>query len=298
MKEQVLKILFAASEAMPFASTGGLADVIGSLPAALISQGADVRVVIPMYSIIDVKYRETFEFLGSITVQLSWRRQYCGIFRTVYNGVIYYFIDNEYYFRRSSMYGNFDDGERYAFFSRAVLEIMPFIGFFPDILHTNDWQSALAAVYLKRRYCGFSSYNKIKSVHTIHNIDYQGIYDFFLLGDIFDLESADTGIMEYDGKINLTKGAVVCCDRLTTVSPRYSEEIQTEAFSGGLHHIIISSRDKVSGILNGIDTDYYNPMSDPVLCKPFDPDTLEGERLKIKRLFSVNSVCPKKKKLP
>lgn len=275
MIDKGIKVLFAASEALPFASTGGLADVIGSLPAFLVSRGVDARVIIPLYSSIDAKYRETFEFLGSITVQLSWRKQYCGIFRTVRDGVIYYFIDNEYYFRRMSMYGSFDDGERYAFFSRAILDIMPFIEFYPDILHTNDWQSALAVIYLKRKYYSFDNYNKIISVHTIHNIDYQGIYNLNDLGDIFDLESSDIGIVEYDGSINLTKGAIVCCDHLTTVSPRYSDEIQTETFSSGLHHIIISKRDKVSGILNGIDTVYYNPASDPALFKPFGSDALD-----------------------
>lgn len=275
MKNNNTKILFAASEALPFASTGGLADVIGSLPAVLVSRDIDARVVLPLYNSIDTKFRETFEFLGSITVRLSWRKQYCGVFRTVYNGVIYYFIDNEYYFRRMSMYGSFDDGERYAFFSRAVLDIMPFIDFFPDILHTNDWQSALAVIYLKRKYSVFNGYNKIISVHTIHNIDYQGSFELKDLGDIFDLESSDIGVVEYDGRINLTKGAVVCCDHLTTVSPKYAEEIQTETFSSGLHHIIIGNRDKVSGILNGIDTVYYNPESDPALYKPFGPDTLE-----------------------
>ncbi len=275
MIEKKLKVLFAASEALPFASTGGLGDVIGSLPAFLTSRGVDARVVIPLYSNIDNQYRKDFKLLGNITVQLSWRRQYCGIFHTERNGVQFYFIDNEYYFHRMSLYGSFDDGERYAFFSRAVLDIMPFINFFPDILHTNDWQSALTSVYLKRKYSNFADYKNILSVHTIHNIDYQGVYEIKDLGDIFDLEPSDLGIVEYSEKINLTKGAIVCCDHLTTVSPKYSEEIQTETFSSGLHHIIISKRGHISGILNGIDIDYYDPSSDTTLYKQYGPDALD-----------------------
>ena len=225
------KILFVGSEATPYASTGGLGDVLGSLPAALKKERGDdidIRVVIPMYTSISDAEREKMEKVCEFTVNLSWRQQYCGVWKCEKNGVIYYFIDNEYYFKRSSMYGSFDDGERYAFFCKAVLEMMPHIGFFPDILHAHDWQSALTVIYLKRKYRYFEEYSHMKAVYTIHNIEYQGIYGFEILSDVFCLDSWDRYIVEYDGCINLTKGAIVCCDKLTTVSPNYANEIQTE----------------------------------------------------------------------
>jgi starch synthase len=169
------KVLFVASEALPFASTGGLADVIGSLPAALCKKGIDARVVIPYYSSIKKKFKN-IEYLCDFNVRLSWRNQYCGIHTAKHNGVTYYFVDNDYYFDRASLYGSFDDGERYAFFSKAVLDMLPRIDFFPDILHTNDWQSALVGIYLKQIYRSESySYRPMRVVHSIHNTEYQGV---------------------------------------------------------------------------------------------------------------------------
>lgn len=251
--------------------------MIGSLPMALNEIGADARVVIPLYSTIKKQYREKMTFLGSITVRLAWRKQYCGVFMLEYRGVTFYFIDNEYYFKRESMYGSFDDGERYAFFSKAILDIMPFVGFMPDILHTNDWQTALASVYLKRKYCMFDSYRRIKSVHTIHNIDYQGQYSPEGLYDIFEIEECDRQIVDYNGFINLTKGAIVCCDSLTTVSPRYAQEIRTPTYASGLQYIINDCAGKLSGILNGIDVKYYDPSSDPVIAGNFSADDISGK---------------------
>lgn len=265
-----LKVLFAASEALPFASTGGLADVMGSLPAALIKENIDARVVMPLYDIINEKYKNSFEFICAATVKLSWRNLYCGIYKTTYNGVIFYFIDNEYYFKKPFLYGSFDDGERFAFFSKAVLDIMPHTDFFPDILNTNDWQSALAVIYLKQYYKNTVKYRDIKAVHTIHNIEYQGEYELSLMEDVFDISINDAYIVEYQGKLNLTKGAVVCCDKLTTVSPNYAEEIKTETFSHGLHYVLNSCGDKITGILNGIDTDRYKPTA-------FDKSDLSGK---------------------
>ncbi len=266
------KILFVGSEALPFAATGGLGDVLGSLPAALRRADADtdVRVVLPMYQVIAEKYKKDMTLCTEFTVSLSWRRQYCGVWQYRLGDVIYYFIDNEYYFKRSSLYGSFDDGERYAFFCKAVMEMMPLIGFMPDVLHCHDWQSALCVIYLKRKYCYLEAYSQMKVVYTIHNIDYQGIYNFDILGDIFCLDSWDRYVVEYDGCINLTKGAIVCCDKLTTVSPGYAREIQTEFYSSGLYHILRMYKDKITGIINGIDTDYYNPAADDGEALPFD----------------------------
>lgn len=274
-ENKALKLLFVGSEATPFAATGGLGDVLGSLPAALKrerGENIDIRVVIPMYTSIAQSERDKMEKVCEFTVNLSWRQQYCGVWKCEKDGVIYYFIDNEYYFKRSSMYGSFDDGERYAYFCKAVLEMMPHIGFFPDVLHAHDWQSALSVIYLKRKYRYFEEYSQMKAVYTIHNIEYQGIYGFEILSDVFCLDSWDRYIVEYDGCINLTKGAIVCCDKLTTVSPNYANEIQTEYYSSGLHYILAMNRDKITGIINGIDYDNYNPETDPELKRHFSAD--------------------------
>ena len=287
------KILFVGSEAVPFAATGGLGDVLGSLPAALKRERGeeiDIRVVIPMYTSVSENYRDSLEKVAEFTVNLSWRQQYCGVWKCEKEGVIYYFIDNEYYFKRPTLYGSFDDGERYAYFCKAVLEMMPRIGFFPDILHAHDWQSALSVIYLKRKYRYFDEYSKIKSVYTIHNIEYQGIYGFEILGDVFCLDSWDRYIVEYDGAINLTKGAIVCCDKLTTVSPNYAKEIQTEYYSNGLHYILAMNRDKITGIVNGIDYGYYNPETDSELRRHYSADnqTQKAEdKLDVQRIFGL-----------
>ena len=181
------KVLFAAAEALPFISTGGLADVVGSLPAALVQKGVDARVVIPLYGTMNEKFRSQLTLLKEIEVQLSWRKQYCGIYTAQHNGVTFYFIDNEFYFKRSALYGSFDDGERFAFFSKCVLDIMPHIDFFPDVLHANDWQTALSVIYLRCNYGHIQEYQKIRTVYSIHNIAYQGIYNLGTMGDIFGL---------------------------------------------------------------------------------------------------------------
>ena len=287
------KILFVGAEGRPFAATGGLGDVLGSLPAALhrADGNVDVRVVIPMYKVISEKYKQRSRLVAEFTVQLSWRRQYCGVWAYKYGDITYYFIDNEYYFKRQSLYGSFDDGERYAYFCKAVMEMLPKIDFMPDVLHCHDWQSALCVIYLKRKYCYLEDYSAMKAVYTIHNIDYQGIYNFDILGDIFCLDSWDRYVVEYDGCINLTKGAIVCCDALTTVSPRYAEEIQTEYYSSGLHHILKMNKDKIRGIINGIDTDYYNPETDKSIVKNYSLDTIGDKvenKLALQKTFGLS----------
>ena len=185
-----MKLLFVGAEALPFASTGGLADVLGSLPAALKrakGDDLDIRVVMPLYQTISEKYRSEMVKVTEFYVQLAWRSQYCGVFSYELDGVTYYFIDNLYYFSRGNLYGNFDDGERFAFFSMAVMEMMGKIGFYPDVLHAHDWQSALTVIYLRTKYSGVREYQNIRAIYTIHNIDYQGIYDFSILGDVFGL---------------------------------------------------------------------------------------------------------------
>ncbi len=272
------KILFVASEARPFIATGGLADVIGSLPQAIATDPTyDVRVVLPLYSDIKEDQRRKMSFMGNIFVALGWRNQYCGVFTCVENGVTYYFIDNEYYFKRSGCYGYYDDGERFAFFSRSVLEIMPFIGYYPEVLHCHDWQAALSAIYLKTEYCVRSEYQNIRALFTIHNIEYQGKYSLDILEDLFGISPSFKGLLEYQGSINLMKGAIECCERFSTVSPTYAKEIQTAQYAHGLQDIICKNANKLTGILNGIDVNSYNAEKDTALFKNFTEEDFSGK---------------------
>ena len=267
------KILFVASECTPFIATGGLAEVIGSLSKALAATGRfDVRVVIPLFSDIKKEYRDKFNYLGNLYVHLAWRNQYCGIFEYVNDGVTYYFIDNEFYFKRPGCYGYFDDGERFAFFSRSVLEIMPFLNFYPDVMHCHDWQAALAAIYLKTNYCFKEEYQYIRALFTIHNIEYQGQYSLDLLCDLFDIYEGYKYLVEYNNSINLMKGAIECCERFSTVSPKYAEEIKHPYYAHGLDPIIRKNEFKLTGILNGIDDIGYSSTHDTHLFANFTPE--------------------------
>ena len=274
------KILFVGSEAMPFAATGGLGDVLGSLPAAIkarYGEDADVRVVMPLYDAVSEKWRAEMKTEAVFTVSLSWRRQYCGVRSLVRDGVTYYFIDNEYYFRRGALYGQYDDGERFAFFSMAVVDMLEHISFYPDILHAHDWQAALSVVYLNQLFRWKEGYAGIRTVFTIHNIEYQGKYDPKILTDVFGLSSFDWRLMEYDGCINLMKAAIVCADKVTTVSPRYASEIRSSEYGHGLEHILDAFGYKLIGILNGIDYKYYDPATDPAIAANYSADHLKGK---------------------
>ncbi len=273
------KILFVGAEAMPFAATGGLGDVMGSLPAAMkaADPDSDIRVVMPLYGAVKELWRQQMTTEAVFDVKLAWRNIYCGIKSLVKDGVTYYFIDNEYYFNRDTLYGHYDDGERYAFFCMAALELIERTGFFPDILHAHDWQSALSVVYLNHLYRMRPGYESIKTVFTIHNIEYQGKYDFGILYDVFSLNNECHGVMEYDGCINLMKGAIVCADIVSTVSPRYAEEIRSPQYAHGLEHIIRQSEGKLRGILNGIDYTYYDPANDDVIEETFSADHMAGK---------------------
>lgn len=288
------KILFVASEAVPFASSGGLGDVIGSLPEALTAASMgeiDVRVIMPLYGSMKEEYRASLVKVCETYISLSWRRQYLGIYKLEKNGVVHYFLDNEYYFKRPTLYGSYDDGERYAFFCRAVMETLPIIDFFPDILHAHDWQSALSVIYLKRRYGYDDRYNGIKTVFTIHNIAYQGVYGHEILGDVFDLGDGDREIVDYNGAINLMKGAIVCADRVSTVSPTYALEILSPRFSNGLHYVLEQNKGKLMGILNGIDTTYYDPSADKELFANYTSDDLSGkatDKEELQRFVGLN----------
>jgi starch synthase len=223
--------------------------------------------------------RRKMSFLGNIYIPLSWRNQYCGIFRCKQDGVTYYFLDNEYYFKRSGCYGFYDDGERFAFFSRAVLDILPFIEFYPDVLHCHDWQTALAAIYLKTIYCKRPEYQFIRSLFTIHNIEYQGKYALDILEDLFGIDKSYSYLLEYNGCINLMKAAIECSEKFSTVSPTYANEIKTAQYAHGLQDIIEKNSFKLTGILNGIDVDSYNPTNDTALFAPFTPDALDNKKI-------------------
>lgn len=285
------KILFVGAEVMPFAATGGLGDVMGSLPTALAEAGDnDVRVVMPLYSAISANWRDQMKDEAVFTVQLSWRKQYCGVRSLQREGVTYYFIDNEYYFKRDQLYGSFDDGERYAYFCMAALEMMRQIDFYPDILHAHDWQGALSVVYLNAKYRLICEYEHIRTVYTIHNIEYQGQYDFSILGDVFDLDEPWRSVVDWNGAINLMKAAIVCADKVSTVSPRYCEEIRTEEYGYGLQDILNQNAHKLCGILNGIDYVYYDPSSDAALKKGYTWRGLKGklvDKLDLQRQYGL-----------
>ena len=279
-----MKVLYATSEALPFIASGGLGDVAGSLPHALRKRLIGCRVVLPMYDTIKQELKDTMKFITHISVPVAWRRQYCGIFEAKYNGVIYYLIDNQYYFKRDTIYGHYDDAERFAFFSRAVLEIIPYIDFKPDIIHCNDWQTALTPVYYSAMYANSPGYENIKTIFTIHNIQYQGVYGKELLEDVLGIPADKASLLEYDGCINFMKGAIECADKVTTVSPSYADEILDPWYSHGLDSILNERRYKLRGILNGIDTVGYDPATDKCIKANFSADDVSGKKIDKKAL--------------
>lgn len=275
-----MKILFVAAECYPFVVTGGLGDVIGALPKALkkINPNNDVRVILPLYSDIQQNIKDKISFVKSITVKLSWRNQYCGIHMIELEGIKYYLIDNEYYFKRKGIYGHFDDAERFAFFCKSVFEILPHIDFIPDVIHAHDWHTALVPIYATLKYKKLEQYSGIRTVFTIHNIQYQGIFSKEIMSDVLDIDPQDTNAVEYDGSVNLMKGAIELADAVNTVSPTYAEEIRTPYYAHGLESIINARSFKISGILNGIDIDRYNPWTDPNIVKRYSLNNLDGKK--------------------
>lgn len=266
----MIKILFITSESMPFAKTGGLADVMGTLPGELLKSGIEAKVMMPLYKSIKEKFIGELTLVKDFQISLSWRKQYCAIFEGKFEGVTYYFIDNDQYFNRDELYGYFDDGERFAYFSKAALDSLEYLGDFkPDILHCSEWQTALVPVYLNTIYHSDSFYEDMKTVFTIHNVTYQGKYDPWIGGDILGLEMWDYGYLEYHGSLNFMKGAIVTCDRLTTVSPTYAEELKYAYYADGLDPIIRENEHKLTGIINGIDKERYNPNKDPLIFKNY-----------------------------
>lgn len=292
-----LNILFISTEADPFAKSGGLGDVIGSLPRELNRQGADARVMLPLYKGISKKYQSQMKFVTNFNVMLSWRTQYCGIFEMEYEGVTFYFLDNEQYFDRDAYYGYYDDGERFSYYSRAALEALKKLEFTPDILHCSEWQTALVPVYLKTLLKIDPFYSSLKTVFTIHNIEYQGKFDQNILHDLLGLSESDRGILDYKGDINFMKGAIVTCDRLTTVSSSYAEEITFSFFGKGLENIIKENKYKLQGILNGIDVKLYNPAKDPNLAVRYSKNT-QSKKVENKLALQETLGLPKDAEAP
>ena len=255
-----MKLLFVTSEANPYAASGGLGDVMGALPAALAENSDNaVSVIMPYYNTVSETYRSKMKKVADISFKLSWRSTGASIFSLVDRGVTYYFIENHRYFSRGRLYGEYDDGERFAFFSAAVVEFMIQTGNYPDVLHANDWQSALSVIYPKTRYKDNAKLSEVKTVFTIHNIEYQGKYGKDALGDLFGIDDEFCGILEQDGCLNLLKGAVICADQVTTVSPNYANELKYPFFAFGLSEVIKSQEHKLTGVINGIDYSYFSP---------------------------------------
>ena len=275
-----MKILFACSECSPFAASGGLADVAASLPAALQKEGAECRVIMPLYGSIGLQWRANMTFLTSFGVPLSWRVAHCGVFTMQYGGVQYYFLDNEQYFKREGgIYGYFDEAERFAFFSKAVLETLTHIDYEPDVIHCNDWQTALIPVYLNVFYREVPKLSCTHTVFTIHNIQYQGQFGLDVAGDVCGLPDWAIGKVEFHGDLNMMKGALEECERISTVSPTYAKEILDPYFGHGLDEILRQKEWKLCGILNGIDTVGYNPSRDHALAANFSARKPEGKAL-------------------
>lgn len=294
------KVLFAASEAAPFIKSGGLGDVIGSLPKAIAGKDCEVAVVLPLHEGVSEKIRRKLVSVTNIFVPLAWRNQYCGILRYQEKNVTWYFIDNEYYFKRgNALYGCYDDAERFAFFSTAVLEILPYIDYYPDIIHSHDWQTALVPIYYKLKYCKRPGYERIKTIFTIHNIEYQGIFERGIVENVLGLsiEEFDNGFLEFDGNVNLMKAAFICADRVTTVSPSYAEEIKTPEYAHGLHEVLRYEEEKLSGIINGIDQRLYDPAKDKKIFFNYSQKDMSGKAQNKEELQSLVNL-PKNAETP
>ena len=272
-----MKVLYVASEAVPFAKTGGLADVAGSLPKALKAEGVDVRVIMPKFGKIPEKFRNAMEHIYDGEIPVSWRSKYVGLDKIEHDGVTYYFVDNEEYFRREGFYGYGDDAERFSFFCRAVLNLLPAMDFWPDVIHTNDWHSGLVNVLLKLEHQGDERYEKIRTLYTIHNLKYQGVFPKDVMSDVLGLDWKyfNNGDLEFYDAVNFMKGGLIYADYISTVSKTYAKEIQYEYFGEHLDGLLRSREQDLSGIVNGIDYDVYNPRTDKYIFETYDEGSLD-----------------------
>ena len=274
-----MNILYVTGEAAPFCKTGGLADVSGSLPVALAARGQHVAVILPLYDTISRQWRHQMTFRRYIYVDLAWRHEYCGLFSLKHRGVTWYFVDNEHYFARGRLYGERDDGERFGFFSRAVMELLPLLDEMPDVIHCNDWQTALVPVYRQDLTGRWDALSGIRTVFTIHNIEYQGKFGPETVDDLFGLHRGwyEGGTLQMDGCLNLMKGAMLCADAVTTVSPTYARQLHLSAYAEGMESVVQRCGEKFSGIVNGIDISVFDPATDPVLPAHYSVKNSRGK---------------------
>jgi len=279
------KVLFVASEGVPFIKTGGLADVVGSLPKYLDKDEFDVRVILPKYLCMREDLKNSLNYVTHFYMDLGWRSQYVGVLETVYDGVQFYFIDNEYYFAGFKPYGNiFEDIEKFAFFSKAALSALPVIGFQPDIVHCHDWQTGLIPVFLKDKFHDGEFYANMKSIMTIHNLKFQGIWDMKTVKNITGLADYyfTPDKLEAYGDANYLKGGLVYADAITTVSPTYAEEIKTPFYGENLNGLMCARANDLRGIVNGLDYNEWDPEKDPLIVKNYNAKNFRKEKVKNK----------------
>lgn len=280
------KVLFVASECVPFIKTGGLADVVGSLPKCFNKEEFDVRVILPKYMCMKDEYKSQMNYVSHFYMDLAWRSQYVGILEMKYEGIQFYFIDNEYYLSGPKPYGNiYEDIEKFAFFSKAALSALPVIGFRPDIVHCHDWQTGLIPVYLKDRFHEGEFFSSMKSIMTIHNLKFQGVWDMKTVKDMTGLPAYyfAPDKLEAFGDANYLKGGIVYADAVTTVSDTYAEEIKTPFYGEHLDGLMRARANCLSGIVNGIDYDEYNPETDQYIVKNYNAKNFRKEKIKNKR---------------
>lgn len=294
-----MKILYVAAEAVPFAKTGGLADVAGSLPKALKADGVDVRVIMPKFGKIPEAYRNAMEHVYDGELPVAWRKKYVGLDKYELDGVTYYFVDNEEYFNREGFYGYDDDAERFSFFSRAVLDLLPEMDFWPDVIHTNDWHAGLVNVFLKLEHMGDARYERIKTVYTIHNLKYQGVFPKDVMPDVLGLDWKyfNNGDLEFYDAVNFMKGGIIYADAVTTVSKTYAKEIQYPYFGEHLDGLLRSREQDLSGIVNGIDYDVYNPRTDKYIFETYDEESLD-RKLDNKIALQKSLGLPERRNVP
>lgn len=280
------RVLFVASECVPFIKTGGLADVVGSLPKYIDKEEYDIRVMLPKYMSMKDDLKEKLVYKTHFHMDLSWRSQYVGILETVYDHVHFYFIDNEYYFAGLSPYGNiYEDVEKFAFFSKACLSALPLLDFHPDIVHCHDWQTGLIPVFLKDTFAQNEFYQNIKSILTIHNLKFQGVWDVKTIKDITGLSNYyfTPDKLEAYGDANYLKGGIVYADYVTTVSDTYADEIKMPFYGEGLDGLLRARSNRLMGIVNGIDYEEYDPETDPLIYKNYNAITFRKNKIKNKR---------------
>ncbi|MDR2833095.1 MAG: glycogen/starch synthase, partial [Streptococcaceae bacterium] len=294
-----MKILFAASEAAPFFKTGGLGDVAGALPKELRKKGVDIRVVLPLWKNMREEYKNQLVDELSFEVYVGYRKQYCGIKSLILDDITYYFIDNMYYFDREGLYGYYDDGERFAFFQMAIIEMMEKVEFIPDIIHVNDYHTGFIPFLLKEKYQWITAFKNIRTVLTIHNMQFQGIYQKPILWELYGIgsERYDDGTVVWDNNLNILKAGILYADRVSTVSPSYAHEITTPEFGEGLDMVLRMESNKLCGILNGIDYDMNNPLTDKLIPYNFSDDDLTG-KAKDKRELQKHFGLPLRKDVP